>query len=80
MDKELFLKVLLSRHFGVNVERVTPESRFADLGLDTAAELELQSMLEREFKITFSPWETDNMHSVQDVLDAINIKTMEEQS
>jgi acyl carrier protein len=74
MDKELVLKVVLNRHFNVDPASVTPESRFEALGLDAAAEIELQMLLEKQFKITFTPYESDHMDTVQDVIDAITNK------
>jgi acyl carrier protein len=72
VDKELVLKVILKKYFNIDPERVTTESRIeGDLGLDAVEESELQVLLEKEFKITFSPYECDNMVTVADYLFAI---------
>jgi len=74
MDKELVLKLVLNRHFNVGPAIVTPESRFEDLGLDAAAEIELQMLLEKQFFIVFTPYESDHMDTIQDAIDAITNK------
>lgn len=74
MDAELVLKVVLKKHFNVDPERVTPRARFEDLGLDYPDQIELQMILEKQFKITFTPYESDHMETVQDCLDAISNK------
>ena len=61
----------LKHHFNIDPEIVTPESRFEDLGLDAAAEIELQMLLEKQFKIVFTPYEVDHMETVGDCLTAI---------
>jgi acyl carrier protein len=74
MDNELVLKLILKKHFNVDPAVVTPESRFEDLGLDGIEEIEMQMLLEKQFRIVFTPYEVDNMDTVQDCLDAITNK------
>lgn len=72
MDNEHMLKVILNRHFGVEPERVTPSTRFEeDLCMDDVEQSELQELVEKEFKIVLTPYEVDNMFTVQDCLDFI---------
>jgi acyl carrier protein len=75
MDHEHLLKVILNRHFSIEPERVTPETRFEeDLSMDDVEQSELQELVEKEFKIVFTPYEVDNMFTVQDCLDFIRNK------
>lgn len=72
MDIELILKVVLKKHFNIEPDRVTPEAKMEeDLGLDNVEESELQVLLEQELRITFSPYECDNMVTIGDYLFAI---------
>jgi acyl carrier protein len=75
MDKELVLKLILKRHFDIEPERVKPDAKLEeDLGLDEIEQIEFQMLIEKEFKIVFTPYEVDHMSTVQDCLDAINNK------
>lgn len=75
MDNELVLKVLLKKHFGIEPERVTPAARLEeDFGMDNVEQSELQELVEKEFKIELTPYEVDNMNTVQDALDFIRNK------
>ena len=72
MDTELVLKVILKKHFNIEPEGVRRETKVEeDLGLDAVEQSELQELLETELRITFSPYECDNMATIGDYLFAI---------
>ncbi|MCL1944608.1 MAG: acyl carrier protein [Firmicutes bacterium] len=60
---------LLSDNRGIEIDKITPTSTFADLGLDSLDVVDLLMVFEDEFKVTIEL--NDNIKTVGDVANLI---------
>ena len=62
------LAALLSEQFGVDVDSITMDTSFEDLGADSLDIVELSMALEEEFGVTIADEELPNMKTVGDLV------------
>lgn len=76
METEEKVKEIISKHLGIDIEKVTPESSFMDdLGADSLDTVELVMAFEETFNIEIPDEDAEKIMKVQDSVSYIKNKT-----
>ncbi len=76
MEIEEKVKEIISKHLGIDIEKVTPESSFMDdLGADSLDTVELVMAFEETFNIEIPDEDAEKIIKVQDAVNYIKNKT-----
>ncbi len=76
METEEKVKEIISKHLGIDIEKVTPESSFMDdLGADSLDTVELVMAFEETFNIEIPDEDAEKITKVQDSVSYIKNKT-----
>lgn len=59
---------VICKRFRIERSKVRPDVSFEDLGLDSLSQIELATLLQKEFGVTISDDDIDGMASVADVV------------
>ncbi len=75
METEEKVKEIISKHLGIDIEKVTPESSFMDdLGADSLDTVELVMAFEETFNIEIPDEDAEKITKVQDSVNYIKNK------
>lgn len=76
METEEKVKEIISKHLGIDIAKVTPESSFMDdLGADSLDTVELVMAFEETFNIEIPDEDAEKITKVQDSVSYIKNKT-----
>ena len=75
MNIFLRLQNLISKQTSITTERITLDTLLtADLELDSLSSIELIVEVEKEFGVSFSPEEMEDVQTVGDVVECLRVK------
>lgn len=74
-DIEHKVKWLVSEHFRVDIDTLTPETDFVnDLGADSLDSIELILQVELDYEVEITDNEIDSCHTIKDIVELVNNK------